>query len=42
MDVNEELIFVKIKKKSGGVGSGGAGSGRARVREDVNEELKFL
>ena len=35
--------FVKIQKKnlggSGGVGGGGVGGG---VREDVNEELKFL
>ena len=51
VDVNEELIFVKIQKKkffffggvrggvAGSVGGVGLGGG---VRVDVNEELKFL
>ena len=37
-------VFVKIQKKNfffGGGGVGGSGSGWG-VREDVNEELKFL
>ena len=33
-------VFVKIKKKIGGVGGVGFGGGGVRV--DVNEELKFL
>ena len=36
VDVNK--VFVKIKKKKKLAGSGGGGG----VREDVNEELKFL
>ena len=35
MDVNEEVKFCEIKKKSGG--GGGLG-----VRVDVNEKFKFL
>ena len=50
MDVNEIEVFVKIQKKKyffwgGGRGGGGwvgeSGSGWG-VRDDVNEELKFL
>ena len=36
VDVNEIEVFVKIQKKNLGGGSGWG------VREDVNEELKFL
>ena len=32
-------VFVKIQKKNNWGGGGGGGGG---VREDVNEELKFL
>ena len=47
MDVNEELKFLvkiqrKKKKLGGGGGVRGVGLGGGGVREDVNEELKFL
>ena len=48
VDLNEELVFVKIQEffffLGGGGGSGGSGCwGRGGgVRVDVNEELKFL
>ena len=51
VDVNDELVFVKIQKKyffwggglvgGGGGWVGGSGSGWG-VRVDVKEELKFL